>query len=71
MPDDVGVVEFLHDIDFLVDVLLEEGLLLEVRLADDLDCELLVGVLWVRVRVLSLTRMTSPKAPFPIIFTMS
>ena len=37
------MVELLHDVDFLVDVLLQEGLLLDVHLADDLDCVELVG----------------------------
>jgi hypothetical protein len=36
VADDVGVVQFLHDIDLLVDVLLQEGLLLDMQLADDL-----------------------------------
>jgi len=37
VADDVRVVELLHDVDFLVDVLLEKGLLLDILLADDLD----------------------------------
>lgn len=37
VADDVRVVELLHDVDFLVDVLLEKGLLLDMLLADDLD----------------------------------
>jgi len=37
VADDVRVVELLHDVNFLVDVLLEKGLLLDMLLADDLD----------------------------------
>jgi hypothetical protein len=37
------VVEFFHDVDLLVDVLLEEGLLLDVHLADYFDCVVDVG----------------------------
>lgn len=37
IADDVGMVELLHDVDLLVDILLEERLLLDVHLADDLD----------------------------------
>lgn len=33
---DVGVVEFLHDVDLLIDILLKEWFLLDVGLADDL-----------------------------------
>jgi hypothetical protein len=32
----IGMVQLLHDCDFLVDVLLKEGFLLYVHLADDL-----------------------------------
>lgn len=37
------VVEFFHDVDFLVDVLLEEGFLLDVHLADDFDSVVDIG----------------------------
>ncbi len=38
IADDVGVVEFLHDVDLLVYVLLQEGFALYMQLADDLNC---------------------------------
>ena len=31
------MIEFLHDVNFLIDVLLEEGFLFNVLLADNLD----------------------------------
>ena len=35
IPDDVGMIEFLHDTDLLVDVFLQERLLLQVSLTYD------------------------------------
>ena len=35
--DYVGMVQFLHDVDFLVDVLLQEGFPLDMALIDDFD----------------------------------
>ena len=68
VSDDIGVVQFLHDVDLLVDVLLQEGLLLDLRLGDDLDCvEAVVGFCVVGA-VLFRERSTSPKAPLPIDF---
>lgn len=43
ISDDIGVVELFHDIDLLVNVFLQEGLLLDVQLADNLDCVERVG----------------------------
>ena len=37
------MVQFFHDIDLLVDVFLQEGFLLDVLLADDLDCVINLG----------------------------
>lgn len=42
---DVGMVEFFHDVNLLIDVFLQEGFLLDVCLADDFDSvELIVGL---------------------------
>jgi len=37
------VVEFFHYVDFLVDILLEEGFLFDVHFADDFDCVVDIG----------------------------
>lgn len=37
VSDYVGMVEFFHDVDLLVNVFLKEWLFLDVLLADDLD----------------------------------
>lgn len=66
VADDVRMVEFFHDVDLLVDVLLEEGFLLDVQFADDLDCVVDVSRFWLYVWILCRARTTSPKAPFPI-----
>ena len=42
LTDDVLVVEFLHDFDFLFDIFLEEGLLLNLCLGDYLNREQLL-----------------------------
>lgn len=66
VADDVGVVQLLHNVDLLVDVLLKEGLLLYVLLADDLHRVQNLGLLYVIRGVLCRARTTSPKAPFPM-----
>ena len=38
VTDDIGVIKFLHDVDLLVNVFLQERFLLDMLLADDLDC---------------------------------
>ena len=40
MLDNILMIQFLHDLEFLVDVLLHKRLLLEVGFADHLDCRL-------------------------------
>ena len=37
ISNDVRMIEFFHDVDLLVDVLLKEGFFFYVLLADDLD----------------------------------
>lgn len=71
VSDDIGVVQFLHDVDLLVDVLLQEGLLLDVQLADDLDSVQRLRRPCISAEILFRASITSPKAPFPIDFTIS
>jgi hypothetical protein len=71
VADDVGMVKLLHDVYFLVDVFLEEGLLLYVLLAYDLDRVQDLSLLCVGDGLLWRARTTSPKAPFPIDFIIS
>ena len=66
IADDVGMVQFLHDIDLLVDVLLQEGLLLYVQFADDLHGIQHISRLCLTLDLLCRARTTSPKAPFPM-----
>lgn len=40
------MVEFFHDIDFLVDVFLKEGLLFDMEFADDFDSIVDIGGFW-------------------------
>ena len=37
MAHDIGMVEIFHDLNFLVDVLLEVGFLFDMNFADDFD----------------------------------
>jgi hypothetical protein len=39
----VAVVKFFHDIDFLIDVLLQERFLFDVHFADDFDSVVYIG----------------------------
>lgn len=66
VADDVRMVEFFHDVDLLVDVLLKKGFLLDMQFADDLDCVVNLGRFCLYVCILCRASTTSPKAPFPI-----
>jgi hypothetical protein len=68
VADDVRVVQLLHDVDLLVDVFLQEGFLLDVQLADDLDGVERVRGFCVEGGVLLRASITSPNAPLPMDF---
>lgn len=38
IANNIGMVQFFHDVDLLVDIFLEEGFLLNVKFAYDLNC---------------------------------
>lgn len=46
MLDNIGVVKFFHDVDLLINILLQEWFLFEVDLADDLDCIELINIFY-------------------------
>lgn len=70
IPDNIRMVQFLHDADLLVDVFLQERFLLQMRLTDDLDCVQFV-FFCVNKDVLLRASTTSPNAPLPIDFMIS
>ena len=49
MPDYVGMGKIFHNLDLLIDVLLEVGFLLDVNFADYLDSEQLFIIFFLRV----------------------
>ena len=65
------MVELLHDVDLLVDVLLQEGFLLDVGLADDLHRVHHVRRFYLSPAVLWRASITSPNAHSPIVSIIS
>ena len=65
------MVELLHDVNLLVDVLLQEGLPLDVQFADDLHRIQHISRSYVIPHLRLRAKTTSPNAPFPIDFIIS
>lgn len=65
VADDVRVSEFFHDFDFLVDVLLEKGLLLDLEPVDDLDGKELLSLIYAYGRVTIFDQNDLAKSALP------
>lgn len=66
IANDIRMVEFSHDVYFLVNIFLQERFLLDMHFADNFDCVVDVCGFYFITEILYRAKTTYPKAPFPI-----